>query len=102
MAIDGKARSAKTAARRKDRGEEELRLWVLPGTKQALIELMQWNGIEEQGEALTLMIHHLHSLGPQKSALLLAPPRHEITISENVSRRLELAYRKEELRICSE
>lgn len=37
--------------------EEDLRLKVRPGTKQALAELMQWAGIEEQGEALTLMIH---------------------------------------------
>jgi hypothetical protein len=28
------------------------------------------------GEAMTLMIHRLHELGPQKSAPLLAPPRH--------------------------
>jgi hypothetical protein len=46
---------------------------------------MAWNGIEEQGEAITLMIHHLHALGPQKSAPLLAPPRHVYEIPENVS-----------------
>ncbi|MNI38138.1 hypothetical protein D3C73_922680 [compost metagenome] len=72
----------------------------MAGTRQALAELMAWSGIEEQGEAITLMIHHLHALGPQKSAPLLTPPRHEITISENVSRKLELAYNREALRIC--
>lgn len=99
MAATQKYRSAKSAAKRKERGEEEIRLHCLPGTRQALAELMAWSGIEVQGEAITLMIHHLHALGPQKSAPLLAPPRHEITISENVSRKLELAYRREELRI---
>ncbi|WP_248769110.1 hypothetical protein [Pseudomonas sp. MWU12-2345] len=100
MVATQKERSAKTAARRKDRGEEELRLYTMAGTRQALAELMAWNGIEEQGEAMTLMIHHLHALGPAGSAQFLSPPRHEITISENVERKLEIAYSREALRIC--
>ena len=99
MATQPKDRSAKTAARRKTRGEEELRLHCMAGTRQALAELMAWSGIEEQGEAITLMIHHLHGLGPGGALPLLAPPRHEYVIPENVSRRLELAYKREELRI---
>ena len=95
MAAQQKERSAKSAARRKARGEEEIRLHCMAGTRQALAELMAWSGIEEQGEAITLMIHHLHALGPQKCLPLLDPPRHEITISENVSRKLELAYQRQ-------
>ena len=102
MAVEGKARSASTAARRKERGEEEIRLHCMAGTRQALAELMQWAGIEEQGEAITLMIHHLHALGPQKSAPLLTPPRHVFTISESCREKLEIAYRRESLRICNE
>ena len=49
-------------------------LRVRPGTKQALAELMKWAGLEEQGEALTLMIHHLHGLGPDRALPLLTPP----------------------------
>ncbi len=100
MAAEQKVRSAKTATKRKARGEEEIRLHCMAGTRQALAELMAWSGIEEQGEAITLMIHHLHALGPQKSAPLLTPPRHEYEIPENVSRKLELAYNREALRIC--
>ncbi|MBB1614491.1 hypothetical protein A9978_18810 [Pseudomonas sp. UMC65] len=100
MAAAQKERSAKTAAKRKSRGEEELRLHTMAGTRQALADLMAWAGIEEQGEAMTLMIHHLHALGPAGSMQFLSPPRHEITISENVSRKLELAYNRESLRIC--
>ena len=85
MAAAQKDRSAKTAAKRKSRGEEEIRLHCMAGTRQALAELMAWNGIEEQGEAMTLMIHHLHGLGPAGSAQFMSAPRHEITISENVS-----------------
>lgn len=100
MAAAQKERSAKTAAKRKSRGEEELRLHTMAGTRQALADLMAWAGIEEQGEAMTLMIHHLHALGPIGSAQFLAPPRHEIAISENVSAKLQLAYNREALRIC--
>ena len=99
MAAQQKERSAKTAARRKARGEEEIRLHCMAGTRQALAELMAWSGIEEQGEAITLMIHHLHALGPQKCLPLLDPPRHEITVSPSVARRLQQFSQREALRI---
>lgn len=100
MAAAQKDRSAKTAAKRKSRGEEEIRLHTLAGTRQALADLMAWNGIEEQGEAMTLMIHHLHGLGPAGSAQFLSAPRHSYVIPENVSAKLTLAYQRESLRIC--
>lgn len=87
MAKTVQERSAKTARKRVALAEEELRLRVRPGTRQALADLMEWSGITEQGEAMTLMIHHLHTLGA-KSKALLDPPRHEFTISENVARKL--------------
>ena len=102
MAKTVQERSAKAAQKRIVVQEEELRLRVRPGTRQALANLMEWSGITEQGEAMTLMIHHLHALGPMGSAQFLKPPRHEITINENVSRKLELAYRRESLRISYE
>lgn len=86
MAMDSKERSAKTALKRKAVGEEELRLRVRPGTKQALAELMAWAEIEEQGEALTVMIHRLHELGPDRALPLLLVPRHEYRPSRNVAR----------------
>ena len=98
MVAQPKERSAKTAARRKTRGEEELRLHTMAGTRQALADLMAWHDIEEQGEAMTLMIHHLHGLGPARSAQFLTPPRHEYVIPENVSRKLKLAYQREALK----
>ena len=99
MAAQQKERSAKTAARRKARGEEEIRLHCMAGTRQALAELMAWSGIEEQGEAITLMIHHLHDLGPGGSLPLLTPPRHEITVSPSVARQLQKFSQREALRI---
>lgn len=99
MAKSNADRSAKAAAKRKSRGEEEIRLHCLPGTRQALAELMAWSGIEEQGEAITLIIHHLHRLGPVGALPLLEPPRHEYVIPENVSRKLKLAFDREARRI---
>lgn len=72
------------------------------GTRTVLAELMAWHGISEQGEAMTLALHHLHALGPKGSAKFFAPPRHEITISENVSRKLELAYNREAFRLTQD
>lgn len=85
MALTQKQRDERTALKRHKAGEEELRLRVRPGTKQALSDLMAWAGIEEQGEAMTLMIHHLHSLGPGGALPLLEVPRHAITVSKIVA-----------------
>ena len=99
MALTQQQRDERTMEKRRKAGEEELRLRVRPGTKQALAELMAWADIEEQGEALTLMIHHLHGLGPEKALPMLDVPRHEITVSPVVARKLEIAYQREALRI---
>lgn len=85
MAKTVQERSAKTARKRVALAEEELRLRVRPDTRQALADLMEWSGITEQGEAMTLMIHHLHAM-VSKAIFLLDPPRHEFQISENVAR----------------
>ncbi|MBV4490922.1 hypothetical protein [Pseudomonas oryzicola] len=73
--------------------EEDLRLKVRPGTKQALLELMEWAGIEEQGEAMTLMIHHVEALGHHA---LFRIARHEIKGHRVVARTepLRLSARK--------
>ncbi len=86
MAMTQQQRDEKTALKRKAVGEEELRLRVRPGTKQALAELMAWAGIEEQGEALTLMTHRLHELGPDRARPLLLVPRHVFVLKQNVAR----------------
>lgn len=92
-------RSAKSAEKRKALNEEELRLRVRHGTKQALTELMAWAELEEQGEAMTLMIHHLRALGKDGAISFLTPPRHIYQISENVARKLEREGRKESILI---
>ncbi|QLJ16232.1 hypothetical protein H0H12_10040 [Pseudomonas putida] len=99
MAMSPKERDEKRRAKASRLQEEDLRLKVRPGTKQALLELMEWAGIEEQGEAMTLMIHHLHGLGPGGALPLLTPPRHEITVSPSVVRKLDNFRAREALRL---
>ena len=50
---------------------------------------------------IELLIMCAHGASPSGSAKFLQVPRHEITISENVSRKLELAYEREQLRSLS-
>lgn len=100
MAMSQQARDEKRRAKAERLQEEDLRLKVRPGTKQALLELMKWAGIEEQGEAMTLMIHHLHGLGPGGALPLLTPPRHEIAVSPAVAQRLDNFRTREALRVC--
>lgn len=88
MAMTPAERSARARQRRAERGETILRLPTLAGTRHQLEELMRWHGIEEQAEAMTLLIHNAHALGKEASAALLAVPRHEYTPSENVARRI--------------
>jgi hypothetical protein len=99
MAMDQAERDRRRREKAERLQEEDLRLKVRPGTKQALLELMEWAGIEDQGEAMTLMIHHLHGLGPGGALPLLEPPRHEITVSPTVARKLENFRAREALRI---
>ena len=99
MAMDQAERDRRRREKAERLQEEDLRLKVRPGTKQALLELMEWAGIEEQGEAMTLMIHHLHGLGPGRALPRLTPPRHELTVSPSVVRKLENFRAREALRI---
>lgn len=83
-----KDRDARTAAKRAAAGEVELRHRVRPGIRDKLAELMRWHGIEEQAEAIQLLILNAHAAGPGGSAPMLTIQRHDFTPSENVARRL--------------
>lgn len=88
MAKTQKERDDTAAAKRKELDEKELRHRVRPGIRQKLADLMEWNGIAEQAEAIQLLIMNAHALGQEGSATCLAIPRHEYTPSENVARQL--------------
>jgi len=99
MAMNIAERSTRAAKKRRDGDEQELRVWTKPATRTVLQELMEWHGITEQAEAVTLLLHHVHELGREGSKPFLTPPRHIYVIPENVARKLEIAYSREALRI---
>lgn len=89
MALTQQQRDEKRRAKAAKHGEEDLRMKARAGTRQALAEIMQWAEVEENGEAMTLLIHRIHELGPEAARHFLSAPRHEIVISEFVARRLD-------------
>lgn len=95
MAKSQQERSKAAAEKRQRMDETELRHRVRRGTRAMLENLMRWHGIEEQAEAIQLLIMHAHDLGPEGSAPLLAIPRHDFTPSDFVARQLERLGRKE-------
>ena len=89
MAMSQQARDEKRRAKAAKNGEEDLRMKARAGTRQALAEIMQWAEVEENGEAMTLLIHRIHELGPEAARHFLSAPRHEIVVSDFVARRLD-------------
>lgn len=98
MALTPKQRDDKRKEKEAKAGIEELRMKVRPGTRQALAEIMQWAEVEENGEAMTLLIHRIHELGPEAALHFLSAPRHEIVISKYVEQSLERFRISRELR----
>lgn len=88
MAKTQQERNDASKAKDAERGAEDLRLKTFPGTAAALATLMQRHGIEQKGEAMSLMLINLAAMPAELSAPAFAVPRHEIHISERVAREL--------------
>lgn len=89
MALTQQQRDEKRRTKDARAKVEDLRMKAGQGTRQALAEIMQWAEVEENGEAMTLMIHRIHELGPEAARHFLSAPRHEIVISKYVAQSLE-------------
>ncbi|ORL66666.1 hypothetical protein [Pseudomonas putida] len=98
MALTQKQRDEKRRKKAEAAQEEDLRLKVRPGTRQALAEIKEWASVEENGEAMTLLIHRIHELGPEAARHFLSAPRHEIKLSSSVVRKLDQFRLSRELR----
>ncbi|MEB3843944.1 hypothetical protein [Pseudomonas guariconensis] len=98
MALTQKQRDEKRRKKAEAAQEEDLRLKVRPGTRQALAEIKEWAEVEENGEAMTLLIHRIHELGSEAARHFLSAPRHEIVISKYVEQSLERFRLSRELR----
>ena len=60
---------------------------------------MQRHGIEQKGEAMSLMLINLAAMNAEQSAPAFAIPRHEIEVSESVARAIAEEGRKEAKRL---
>ena len=98
MAMTPQERDEKRKKKEAKAGVEELRMKTRAGTRQALAEIMQWAQVEENGEAMTLLIHRIHELGPEAARHFLSAPRHEIKLSSSVVRKLDQFRLSRELR----
>ncbi|MFK0033076.1 hypothetical protein [Pseudomonas monteilii] len=98
MAMTPQERDEKRKKKEAKAGIEELRMKARAGTRQALAEIMQWAEVEENGEAMTLLIHRIHELGPEAARHFLSAPRHEIKLSSSVVRKLDQFRLSRELR----
>lgn len=99
MAKTGKERSAKTAEKRIEYDEKELRHRLRLGTRQKLEEVMAWNGIEEISEAVQNLILNAHALGPTLSYQAIESPRHKIKVRENVAQMIQAAGQRKAARL---
>ena len=101
MAMDQKARSAKSAAKRKELGEEELRHRVRAGEKQMLADLMAWTEDTEQASVMAGSLRYVHSLGRDGAREALRS-RHKIEVSENVAAELYAIGQRQASRLDAE
>ncbi|MNC00749.1 hypothetical protein D3C76_833640 [compost metagenome] len=83
-------------------GAEKRSLIVSKALADALQVLGERHDFEEWQETVSTFILNLAAAPTEESARFANMSRHEITISENVSRKLERAYRHDELRGCSD
>lgn len=99
MAKTQQERNEASKTKDAERGAEDLRLKTYPGTAAALATLMQRHGIEQKGEAMSLMLINLAAMPAELSAPAFAVPRHEIEVSESVARAIAEEGRKEAKRL---
>lgn len=94
MALSQKDRDVRRQEKAARLQEVIVRLPIRPGTKQALLELMEWAEVEEQAEAMTLMIHRLHELGRERATHFLTPPKLH---NPQPSKIVELAFQRKSM-----
>ena len=68
--------------------EEDLRHRMRPGAIEKLQDLMNWRDIKDAAAMVELLIVEAYALGANGSAHLLAIPRHDLHVSQNVARQI--------------
>ncbi|WP_460163631.1 hypothetical protein [Pseudomonas sp. S2_F03] len=82
-------------------GAEKRTLIVSKALADALQVLGERHDFEEWQETVSTLLINLAAAPAEQSARFSMMSRHEIRISEKVSRKLELAYNREAMKTCS-
>jgi hypothetical protein len=86
MAMTQQQRDEKTAAKRKNLAEKELRHRVRPGIEQALNRVRKRGKTPIASEVIKIAIMKMDLMSDGELIDFLTYPRHEIVISEDVAR----------------
>lgn len=87
MAMTPQERNEKSAKKKKDAGEKELRHKVRPGIHQALNRVKSRAQMSVTSELLQVAIMKMDLMTDEELAAFTKYPRHEILLTEKVARR---------------
>lgn len=102
LVLNGRAKDLPPAPPKIKGPSEIIRHYFRQGMRDRLAALTAELGETKDRVTIWRLIAHAHSLGAEKSADYLAIPRHDLTVSENVARKLRQAGFAESLQMNAE
>ncbi|WP_025856106.1 hypothetical protein [Pseudomonas sp. CHM02] len=102
LVLNGRADDLPAAAPKVKGPSDIIRHYFRERMRERLAALTADLGETKDRSTIWRLIAHAHSLGAEKSAYLLAIPRHDMTVSENVARKLRQAGFAESLQMNAE
>lgn len=102
LVLNGRAEDLPPAPLKTKGPSDIIRHYFRQGMRDRLAALTAELGGTKERSTIWRLIAHAHSLGAEKSAYLLAIPRHDMTVSENVTRKLRQAGFAESLQMNAE
>lgn len=102
LVLNGRAEDMPPAPPKVKGPSDIIRHYFRQGIRDRLEALTAKLGETKDRSTIWRLIAHAHSLGAEKSAYLLEIPRHDMTVSENVARKLRQAGFAESLQMNAE
>ncbi|MDH0798605.1 hypothetical protein [Pseudomonas carnis] len=102
LVLNGRAEDLAPAPPKVKGPSDIIRHYLRQGMRDRLAVLTAELGETKDRSTIWRLISHAHSLGAEKSARLFKIPRHDLTVSENVARKLRQAGFAESLQMNAE
>lgn len=99
LVLNGRAEELPPAPPKIKGPSDIIRHYFRQGMRDRLAALTAELGEKKDWTTIWRLIAHAHSLGAEKSACLFEIPRHDLTVSENVARKLRQAGFAESLQM---